>query len=44
MMLEKQIRVVYDAQTIAVYQAHRKDIAEPSVKYQKLVPPFKWSA
>ncbi len=40
-MLEKQIRAVYDQQTITVYQAYRKDIAEPAVKNQKFVPPFK---
>jgi hypothetical protein len=40
-MLEKQIRAVYDEQTITVYQAYRKDIAEPAVNNQKFVPPFK---
>jgi len=40
-MLEKQIRAVYDEQTITVYQAYRKDIAEPAIKNQKFVQPFK---
>ena len=40
-MLEKQIRAVYDEQTITVYQAYRKDIAEPAVVNQRFVPPFK---
>ena len=41
LMLEKEIRAVYDEQTITVYQAYRKDIAEPAVKNQKFVSPFK---
>lgn len=40
-IIEKQIRAVYDEQTITVYQAYRKDIAEPAVLNQKFVPPFK---
>lgn len=40
-MLEKQIRAVFDEQTITVYQAYRKDIALPAVANQKFVPPFK---
>ena len=40
-MLEKQIRAVYDEQTITVYQAYREDIATPAVANQKFVPPFK---
>ena len=40
-MLERQIRALYDEQTITVYQAYRKDIAEPAVMNQKFVPPFK---
>jgi hypothetical protein len=40
-MLEKQIRAVYDEQTITVYQAYRKEIALPAVSNQKFVPPFK---
>lgn len=40
-MLEKQIRAVYDENTITVYQAYRKDIAEPAILNQKFVPPFK---
>ena len=40
-MLEKEIRAVYDEQTIIVYQAYRKEIAEAAVKNQKFVSPFK---
>lgn len=40
-MLEKQIRAVFDEQTITVYQAYKKDIALPAVANQKFVPPFK---
>lgn len=40
-MLEKQIRAVYDEQTITVYQAYRSDIAITAVAKQKFVPPFK---
>lgn len=40
-MLEKQIRAVFDEQTITVYQAYRKDIAEPALANQKFVAPFK---
>lgn len=40
-MLEKEIRAVYDEQTITVYQAYRKEIAEAAVKNQKFVSPFK---
>ena len=40
-MLEKQIRAVYDEQTITVYQAYKKAIALPAVAKQKFVPPFK---
>lgn len=40
-MLEKQIRAVYDDQTITVYQAYKKGIAVPAVQNQKFVPPFK---
>jgi hypothetical protein len=39
--LEKQIRAVYDEQTITVYQAYKKDIAVTAVANQKFVPPFK---
>jgi len=38
---EKQIRAVYDEETITVYQAYSKAIAIPAVKNQKFVPPFK---
>jgi hypothetical protein len=40
-MLEKQIRAVFDEQTITVYQAYKKDIAQPAVVNQKFVFPFK---
>jgi hypothetical protein len=40
-MLEKQIRAVYDEHSITVYQAYKKEIAEPAVKNQKFVAPFK---
>ena len=40
-MLEKQVRAVYDEQTITVYQAYRKDIAQAAILNQKFVPPFK---
>jgi hypothetical protein len=40
-MLEKEIRAVYDEETITVYQAYRKEIAEAAVKNQKFVSPFK---
>ncbi|ABG60003.1 DUF4291 domain-containing protein [Cytophaga hutchinsonii] len=40
-MLEKQIRAVYDQQTITVYQAYKNEIAIPAVKNQKFVAPFK---
>ena len=37
----KQIRAVFDNLTITVYQAYKKDIAEPAVINQKFLPPFK---
>ncbi|MCT6869895.1 DUF4291 family protein [Apibacter sp.] len=40
-MKEKEIRVVFDKETITVYQAYRKEIALPAVKAQTFVPPFK---
>ncbi|MEX1191657.1 MAG: DUF4291 domain-containing protein [Brumimicrobium sp.] len=40
-MLEKQIRAVYDEETITVYQAYRAAIAIPAVKNQRFVSPFK---
>ncbi len=40
-MKERVIRAVYDENTITVYQAYRKEIANPAVKYQKFVSPFK---
>lgn len=38
---EREIRAVYDSQTITVYQAYSKAIALPAIKTQRLVPPFK---
>ena len=38
---ERQIRAVFDDETITVYQAYRKEIALPAVKHQKFVSPFK---
>lgn len=40
-MGEKEIRAVYDNDTITVYQAYKRAIALPAVKYQKFVSPFK---
>ncbi|MBD0403070.1 DUF4291 domain-containing protein [Flammeovirga sp. EKP202] len=40
-MKEKEIRAVFDQETITVYQAYRPEIAIPAVKNQKFVPPFK---
>ncbi|GLW33819.1 DUF4291 domain-containing protein [Actinoplanes regularis] len=37
----RQIRAVYDAQTITVYQAYSPAIAEPAVRSGRFVPPFK---
>jgi hypothetical protein len=37
----KEIRAVFDNQTITVYQTYSKAIALPAVKAQKFVPPFK---
>ena len=36
----REIRADYDASTIVVYQAYRKEIAQPAVAHQKFVPPF----
>jgi len=38
---ERQIRAIFDNETITVYQAYRKEIAIPAVKHQKFVSPFK---
>lgn len=38
---ERQIRAVFDDDTITVYQAYRKEIALPAVEHQKFVSPFK---
>lgn len=40
-MKEKQIRALFDEQTITVYQAYKKEIAVPAIANQKFVPPFK---
>ena len=40
-MKEKEIRAVFDKETITVYQAYRKEIALLAVKAQTFVPPFK---
>ena len=37
----KQVRAVFDQETITVYQAYNPKIAIPAVKYQKFVSPFK---
>lgn len=38
---ERQIRAIFDEQTITVYQAYRKEIALLAVEHQKFVSPFK---
>ena len=39
---QRQIRAVYDENTITVYQAYNKAIATSAVKHQTfVVPPFK---
>jgi hypothetical protein len=38
---EKEIRAVYDKDTITVWQAYNSSIALPAIKQQKFVPPFK---
>lgn len=38
---EKQIRAVFDDDTIIVYQAYREEIAIPAIKNQKFIAPFK---
>ncbi|TWP31362.1 DUF4291 domain-containing protein [Apibacter muscae] len=40
-MKEREIRAVFDEETITVYQAYRKEIALPAVKAQTFVSPFK---
>jgi len=37
----RQIRAVYDEQSIRVYQAYSKEIAVPALQAQRFVPPFK---
>lgn len=39
----KQIRAVYDAKNIRVYQAYGEAIALPALKHQRFVAPFKMS-
>lgn len=38
---QRQIRAIFDEETITVYQAYSKEIAIPAVKHQKFVSPFK---
>lgn len=38
---ERQIRALFDNETITVYQAYRRAIALPAIRHQKFVPPFK---
>lgn len=38
-----QIRADFDRETIVVYQAYRKEIAEPAVKAGRFVEPFSWN-
>lgn len=40
-MKEREIRAVFDNETITIYQAYRKEIALPAVKAQTFVSPFK---
>ncbi|KOY87271.1 hypothetical protein AD998_14925 [bacterium 336/3] len=40
-MLTREIRAIYDKETITVYQAYQKSIALVAVKHQKFVSPFK---
>ena len=37
----RQIRAVYDDETITVYQAYPPEIADPAVRAGRFVPPFK---
>lgn len=37
----KEVRAVYDSDTITVYQAYRPAIAQPAIENQQFVPPFK---
>lgn len=39
----RQIRAVFDAQTITVYQAFSPSVADPAVEAQRFVPPFSLS-
>lgn len=38
----RQIRADYDRNSVVVYQAYRKEIAEPAVKAGRFVQPFLW--
>ncbi len=40
-MKEKEIRALFDDETIVVYQAYRKAIALPALENQRFVQPFK---
>ena len=40
-MEDRIIRAVFDEETITVYQAYRPEIANPALKNQRFVPPFK---
>ncbi|NIG55734.1 DUF4291 domain-containing protein [Chitinophaga sp. Cy-1792] len=40
-MLERQIRAVYDEETITVYQAYSPKIGILAVEHQRFIPPFK---
>lgn len=40
-MKEREIRAVFNEETITVYQAYRKEIALSAIKAQTFVPPFK---
>jgi hypothetical protein len=38
----RQIRADFDRDSIVVYQAYRREIAEPSIKAGRFVEPFSW--
>ena len=38
----RQIRADYDRNSIIVYQAYHKEIAEPTIKARRFVAPFSW--
>jgi hypothetical protein len=37
-----QVRADFDRESIVVYQAYRKQIAEPAIKSGRFVEPFSW--